>query len=452
MSISYEALTEESEFDTYWYDERGNYRDKQTITWSALQTPYEYSKITTINLLDGTSSETSYRTAGHGEVELSFIRAIFRELDRLIEPGFVEAPSADADIVIISSLDDIYVDGMGAAGGYFSVAKSVAPASRPESQKIGYVAWRDYTGVGHLSEWEMSTIVHEIGHALRLSHPGAGGVGGASGGYNPEWNQKDSVMSYNPYEGRESLFFRELDIKALQSFWGEELNPSSLAGWPATEGIPSKISSLDKPLSSQETIVNENDSGLVIEQINSDLVNTQKQQLIDEITNYPWQQEVASKIGGDSVMDIYIDQRGKARLSKEMRSAAKLGRMSSAEVQFIRDIASEIDSASALDLNFVAKPAMADVIISGAKKMPNYNAYYDWGNDVYHLAWSNRNKKLTPSDQVFVTASLMASAGLKESVDSSLSTFDTVMSWNGRNFYGLTEADKTALTGLWGEA
>ena len=447
MPLSFTSLTEETEFNKYWLNERVKARSRDVISWSALSTPYEYANISTYSLQDG-SYDSSYRTAGHGDVELSFIRAVFREIDNLIEPEFVEVPSDQADILLISSLDDLYG---GAAAGYFNVASSVSTGAGSEGDKIGYVTWRDATGIGYLDGWEMHVIVHEIGHSLRLSHPGAGGGGGGSGGYSPEWNTKDSVMSYNDYQGYNSLFFRGLDIEALQSLWGKETSPGS-AGWPSTESVPSKVSYLDRPLPG--SFVNQSDSsgnGLTVSEIDESVVQAEKMQLADEITNYPWQQEVFSQIGGDNKMSVYIDQKGRAPMSKGMRRAATFGPISALESGFIMDVASRIDSASALDISLVSSPKSADVIISGAKKMPRYSAYYDWGESRYHLAWFNRDKSLTSLDQVKITASLMAAAGLRESVDQSFSTFDTVMSWNGKDYYGLTEVDKIALSGLWGQ-
>jgi hypothetical protein len=150
-------------------------------------------------------------------------------------------------------------------------------------------------------------------------------------------------------------------------------------------------------------------------------------------------------------MSIYIDQKGRARMSKDMRRAATFEPISALESGFIRDVASRIDSASALDISFVSSPKSADVIISGAKKMPRYSAYCDWGESLCRLAWFNRDKSLTSFDQVKITASLMAAAGRRESVDQLFSTFDTVMSWNGRDYYALAEIDKIALSGLWGQ-
>jgi len=446
LALSFSSLTEGSDFDSYWYDERVNARSRQVISWSALTVPYEYANVSTYSLQDGSLSD-SFRTAGHGDVELSFMRSLFREIDKLIEPEFVEVTSDQADIVLISSLDDL-LDGT--AAGFFTVAESVNGSNSSSGEKIGYVAWRDATGKGYLDGWEMHVIVHEIGHALRLSHPGAGGQGGESGGYNHDWNQKESVMSYNSYQGSDSLFYRDLDIQALQSFWGKESDPAA-AAWPATESLPSKVKFLDKPLPGLSTGgLSSDGGGLTIGQVDSSSILIDQRRLIDEITNLPWQQEVARKIGGDNVMNIYIDEKGKSPMSSSMRRVAKLGSMSGLEVQFIQEIVSRIDSASALDLSLVRSPASADVIISGAKKMPKYSAYYEWEGDAYHLAWINRSKDLTSLDQVKITSSLMAAAGLKESVDGSFSTFDTVMSWNGNQYYGLTGIDKMALSEMWG--
>jgi hypothetical protein len=235
-------------------------------------------------LQDG-SYDRSYRTAGYGDVELSFIRAAFREIDNLIEPDFVEAPSDQADIVLISSLDDL---NGGAAAGYFSVASSVSTGAGSEGDKIGYVAWRDCTGIGYLDSWETHVIIHEIGHSLGLPHPGAGGGGGESGGYSPDWNKRDSIMSYNNYQGYNSLFFRGLDIEALQSLWGKESSPGS-AGWPSTESVPSKVSYLDRLLPG--SFVNQSDSsgnGLIESEIDESAVQAEKMQLVDEITSFPW--------------------------------------------------------------------------------------------------------------------------------------------------------------------
>ena len=85
----------------------------------------------------------------------------------------------------------------------------------------------------------MSTIVHEIGHALHLDHP-------LGSGYTASFDESISVMSYNQdprYGGDSPVWFRDLDIHTLQSIWGKETN-SEPAQWPATESFPAVVDHL----------------------------------------------------------------------------------------------------------------------------------------------------------------------------------------------------------------
>ena len=156
-----------------------------------------------VALEDGSSAYS----VGHSDEDIAFIDNIFLRLDPLVELDFQKKANWEGTLLDIYSInwhsqwDDDIVGQVFDQGLY----------------ELSYwdVLWRDTDGKAEISKFDASTIVHEIGHALGLSHPN-------EDPYNQAWNTADTVMSYNEGGSGWDTWFSAADIEALQLIWGKE--------------------------------------------------------------------------------------------------------------------------------------------------------------------------------------------------------------------------------------
>ena len=144
--------------------------------------------------------------------------------EQVLNITFVETTVSPDPTLSFYRADDLYTDSPSQGGGrgrwrYFG------------QEWDGHVVFEDSRDLGQPHEFDL--ILHEIGHALGLKHPGDYDVGGNNppGPFLPadEDNTKFTIMSYldapgQPVETRQLMLY---DIAAAQQFWGANLQTNA---------------------------------------------------------------------------------------------------------------------------------------------------------------------------------------------------------------------------------
>ena len=148
-----------------------------------------------------------------------FIVDIFSKIDSYIDLDFMRVDSPSEAMIRIFKTNPwdgnsgLMTEDLNSPNYRIEVAWSESPFNNPKLKKYPT-----------LSVDSAYTIVHEIAHALGLEHAGCGQY--CKFNIDPDdtrINNKDTVMSYNNLLYKDnSMFFTDLDIKALQQIWGVE--------------------------------------------------------------------------------------------------------------------------------------------------------------------------------------------------------------------------------------
>ena len=161
-----------------------------------------------------------------------------------------------------------------------------------------------------------------------------------------------------------------------------------------------------------------------------------RRQLVnDRIADKMWKNS-----GRDYTINFHLDTRGLTH--------AKGEKMSNQEVNFARNLFRQVEKITGIRFTETGYQK-ADTIIgctNGSKWSQETKNKKYWSESFYEDEGGN---KLTSFEKLNIAACVLRPLGLDPVDNKKYDTFDTVMSWNGDQYFGLRGSDIDALQNLW---
>tara|TARA_Y100001968_G_scaffold234900_1_gene218024 strand:+ start:1897 stop:3075 length:1179 start_codon:yes stop_codon:yes gene_type:complete len=185
-------------------------KESETISYYISNNPNENVIDRYYNSSDGwlrLQNAITYNNIGHSNEEYTFIRSVFNSIDEILDIDFNEIPTNNGSKL------DIYSVSLAST----FTENVVGQAIYQDSQYGAWydILWKDSDNKNSINKYDKNTIIHEIGHALGLSHP-------KNNPFNPKWDTDDTVMSYNRGSQDKGDWFSSTDLDALINIWGRE--------------------------------------------------------------------------------------------------------------------------------------------------------------------------------------------------------------------------------------
>ena len=149
----------------------------------------------------------------HTDEKKLFIRNTFESLDNIIDIDFKEVFDDNGSEIDIYNIES--------STSFDSNVTGQAITQQTVFGSWTDIFWKKTIDLESESLADNNTIIHEIGHALGLSHP-------FNNPFSNSWSTDDTVMSYNKGINNWNANYTKSDLDALISLWGRENDNGSI--------------------------------------------------------------------------------------------------------------------------------------------------------------------------------------------------------------------------------